>query len=506
MEEDNKMGVGFLFVCLSVCLCAGPNRKLAEQGFKRSAEKCKEKFEQESRCFNTSMNYSKNYRFFSELEELYHGDTPQHQHHHHQDMAEKNPNPKVVVVEKPNELDQEKCTTFEEGSRNDHQLPVVGNQPCLETRKVQEENKSKGKKRKRHSNNHHHHHHQKYYSFEMFKGFCEAVVNKMMTQQEEMHNKLLVDMVKRDEEKLAREEAWKKQEMDRINKEIEIRAHEQAIAGGRQASIIGFLKKFTFTNPLETPFFANINEGHELSKLPNSTPNPPSSPSSILPQNKQLESPHQNPSSFTTPNQPIDESQQLQNPNPILLEPKTPNSLNTQKTPSTPASFPSITTNDKDQELGKRWPRDEVLALINLRCSLNVEDKDGAKGPLWERISQGMLSLGYKRSAKRCKEKWENINKYFRKTKDVSKKRSLDSRTCPYFHQLSTLYSQGTLVAPSSEAPAPETRLNSSQKLSAPPENQVGGGGASGNANMHAADEGEGEENVALLPSYDLKF
>ncbi|RVW96033.1 Trihelix transcription factor GTL2 [Vitis vinifera] len=199
------------------------SRKLAEQGFKRSAEKCKEKFEQESRYFNTTMNYSKNYRFFSELEELYHGESP-----HQQDVAERirrwsrNQMKKTGVWKRIQEMNS-------------------GGNPCLETEKV--EDKSKGKKRKRHTQNK---------SFEMFKGFCEAVVSKMMAQQEEMHNKLLEDMVKRDEEKTAREEAWKKQEMDRINKEIEIREHEQAIAGDRQATIIGFLKKFTSSNPVET--------------------------------------------------------------------------------------------------------------------------------------------------------------------------------------------------------------------------------------------------------------
>ena len=104
-------------------------------------------------------------------------------------------------------------------------------------------------------------------------------------------------------------------------------------------------------------------------------------------------------------------------------------------------------------DTGRRWPRDEVLALINIRCSLfnngndvNNDKESCSKGPLWERISQKMMELGYNRNAKRCKEKWENINKYFRKTKDLNKKRSIDSRTCPYFHQLSHLYSQGALV------------------------------------------------------------
>ncbi|RVW96036.1 Trihelix transcription factor GTL2 [Vitis vinifera] len=146
--------------------------------------------------------------------------------------------------------------------------------------------------------------------------------------------------------------------------------------------------------------------------------------------------------------------------------------------------------------------RDEVAGTDKPKMQSKCRRQGRRKGASMERISQGMLALGYKRSAKRCKEKWENINKYFRKTKDVSKKRSLDSRTCPYFHQLSTLYSQGTLVVPSSEAPAPENCLNSSENHSALPENQVGG--SSSNTNMHAADEGE--ENAAQLPAYDFKF
>jgi hypothetical protein len=152
-------------------------------------------------------------------------------------------------------------------------------------------------------------------------------------------------------------------------------------------------------------------------------------------------------------------------------------------------------------DIGKRWPRDEVLALINLRCSLynNNEDKEGsARAPLWERISQGMLESGYKRSAKRCKEKWENINKYFRKTKDVNKKRSIDSRTCPYFHQLSTLYNQGTLVAPDNRSASPENR-------SSLPETRHSSSSQNGTSNstLHV---GDGEKNMVQVPPLDFEF
>lgn len=55
----------------------GGNRKLVEIGFKRSVEKCKEKFEEEIGSFNifiiincSSKNIINNYRFFGEFEEF----------------------------------------------------------------------------------------------------------------------------------------------------------------------------------------------------------------------------------------------------------------------------------------------------------------------------------------------------------------------------------------------------------------------------------------------------
>uniref|UniRef100_A0A5B7BPK4 Putative trihelix transcription factor GTL2 n=1 Tax=Davidia involucrata TaxID=16924 RepID=A0A5B7BPK4_DAVIN len=462
------------------------SRKLAEFGFKRSAEKCKEKFEEESRHFN-SISYNKNYRFFSELEELYHGENPEV-------LSEKNQNDHV---EKPNE---------EEDKMGGQSLEAE------DSRNEKEVGKSKGKKRKRRE------------KFEMLKGFCEEIVNKMMAQQEELHNKLIEDMVKREEEKIAREEAWKKQEMDRINKEIEIRAHEQAIASDRQSTIIEFLKKFT----------SNSSEFEDLLKVPNTSNSPTSSSLSTLPQNPnstcqlsnqqdKLETmvvTQQNPTSLPTQNNPnvptslLTETLAPQNPSSsstiatnvlevptsstLALASQNPNSTNTQDNPSTPkpSRNPNFAVANERDDAGKRWPRDEVLALINLRCSLyssGEDHKEGAKGPLWERISQGMLELGHKRSAKRCKEKWENINKYFRKTKDVNKKRSLDSRTCPYFHQLSSLYSQGTLVAappvgvPENCSAGQETTLGSPQ-----------GGSSSTDANGHVA---EGGKSITQLPA-----
>ncbi|KAF8388102.1 hypothetical protein HHK36_026768 [Tetracentron sinense] len=400
------------------------SRKISELGVRRSAEKCKEKPEDEGRYCN-SASYNKNCRFSSELEALYQGGNPQSL----STESEKMENPNGGRSDKMGlNLEENSGIEILENTSVENQYVVK---------------KSNIKKRKR------------YHRFELLKAYCEEVVNKMMVQQEELFNKLLEDMKRRDEERVAREEAWKKQEMDRINKELGTRENElQAIACGRETTIIELLKKFT-SSPSQ-------NQSLEVRNIDLKAPNnsKPTSPSISLAQNpnlpcdqqntqNKLEAPTsstlalipQNPDSNASPKNPkVPTSSALalafQNPNPLTTLPAPPN--------------PNLTSNNREA-CSKRWPRYEVEALISLRCnshSSTVEDKEGMKASLWEKISQRMLELGYKRSARKCKEKWENITKYFRKTKDSNKKRSLDSKTCPYFHQLSSLYNQGTLMAP----------------------------------------------------------
>ncbi|KAL1561887.1 trihelix transcription factor GTL2-like [Salvia divinorum] len=316
------------------------SRKLGELGFKRSGVDCKDKFEEVSRHFNSSTSNNNNDKNYSDIDELYHGEDQEA--HRIQEMDDQD-----LTARKPQDV-------------------IINPAIC---------------KRKRRG------------KLEKFKGFCEAVVGRMMSKQEELHRKLIDDIVARDEERIAREEAWRIRETERARAEIETRAKEQKSAAARQAVIIQFLKQFTAA-PEQQPGKFDTNT--------NSNTNSNSS------------------SSFCKSTPPQTPVQQNQPP------------------PSSPA--------------GRRWPREEVVALINLRCETGGGGEGSSKGPLWERISQGMMEMGYKRSAKRCKEKWENINKYFRKTKDSSKKRSVNSRTCPYFHQLSCLYGDGTIVAPNAAA------------------------------------------------------
>ncbi|XP_057425029.1 trihelix transcription factor GTL2-like [Lotus japonicus] len=402
------------------------SRKLAEVGYKRSAEKCKEKFEEETRYFN-NINYTNkstninNYRFLTELEELYEEVGTEKSTTHQQQQQQQDKMEERAALDDQDHHDDSVDQTKQNKAQSEEDQEKI----------------MKERKRKRVDDR-----------FEVFKGFCESVVNNMMARQEEMHRKIIEDMVRRDEEKFSKEEAWKKQEMDKMNKELEMMAHEQAIAGDRQANIIQFLKNFEKSQRFGS---GNGKEKLKVTSEDSSTllsQNPSPSPSSTLPTSCALVV-AENPSSI---NLGQDTSSRV-----VVPFENPSSSLNPQETNS--VLIHKGSTIEKD-DVGRRWPKDEVLALINLRCtSNNNEDKEGNnKAPLWERISQGMLELGYKRSAKRCKEKWENINKYFRKTKDnTSKKRSLDSRTCPYFHQLSNLYNQGKLV-PQSERP--EGKLN----------------------------------------------
>ncbi|GAB4855405.1 hypothetical protein Ancab_024028 [Ancistrocladus abbreviatus] len=487
------------------------SRKLAEVGFRRSAEKCREKFEEESRYLN-SINCSKNYRLFGELEELYHGDDHQNSSHH---PVQKDQGADAVKNE---ELEDKRSQRLEDDTRTDKtELEEAGRQSVDSEKMVEDRNKRSLNKRKR------------LMKYEMFKGFCESIVCKMMAHQEELHNRILEDMVKRDEEKIAREEAWRKQEMERIKKEMEFRAHEQAIAGDRQAKIIEFLKKFTPNASYDQ--IQNECLGERMIEDSNvKVPNTASS-SSILsektiasstPTSSNVSQVHQNPSPLATQNSPNlptssnDEHQTSLNPNSLQTQNDQQSahiSFPTHKSPEKP-THSANKPNGEREDVGKRWPRDEVLALINIRCSLykvNGDDGEGhcnPKGPLWERISKAMLELGYQRSAKRCKEKWENINKYFRKTKDMNKKRSIDSRTCPYFHQLSYLYSQGTMnVGPSdrpenrSTSPVNQSMLSETGKGSG----AQGGSGGGASTAMHAS-EGEDDHIVHVSASCDFEF
>jgi hypothetical protein len=282
--------------------------------------------------------------------------------------------------------------------------------------------------------------------------FFEGLMKQVMERQEAMQQRFLEAIEKREQDRMIREEAWRRQEMTRLAREQEILAQERAMAASRDAAVLSFIQKITGqTIPMPSIAAPTINAmpppSHPKPPPPQPHPTPIASASPAPP-------PPQPPASQTPP--PL----QQQQPSPPQQKPPMPQqqSMDIVMVPAetTPHADIPVHEGSSGGAASSRWPKAEVHALIQLRSNLDTRYQEvGPKGPLWEEISAGMRRMGYNRNAKRCKEKWENINKYFKKVKESNKKRPEDSKTCPYFHQLDALYRNKAALSSSSGVGAP---------------------------------------------------
>ncbi|KAL5719348.1 hypothetical protein ACHQM5_012140 [Ranunculus cassubicifolius] len=301
--------------------------------------------------------------------------------------------------------------------------------------------------------------------------FFEGLMKQVMEKQEAMQQKFLETIERREQDRMIREEAWKRQEMARLAREHEIMAQERSIAASRDAAIIAFLQKLTgqtiqFPTPVVIPAApppAPHSQPPHTPAVPVQQPSQQHHQPQQTPPHPQPQPPQQTPPPQPQPQQHHQHHQpQLQNqnqkpqpqPQPQHHTPQSTEIVRHQPTIPTDvvvAAVPEQQHPPQEMMIGasggsfdstsSRWPKQEVLALIKLRSGLESRYQEaGPKGPLWEEISAGMQRMGYNRSSKRCKEKWENINKYFKKVKESNKKRPEDAKTCPYFHQLDALY------------------------------------------------------------------
>ncbi|KAK7279504.1 hypothetical protein RJT34_24557 [Clitoria ternatea] len=101
-----------------------------------------------------------------------------------------------------------------------------------------------------------------------------------------------------------------------------------------------------------------------------------------------------------------------------------------------------------------RWPRQETLTLLEIRSRLDPKFKEAnQKGPLWDELSRIMSEEhGYQRSGKKCREKFENLYKYYKKTKEGKAGRH-DGKHYRFFRQLEALYGEN-----SNPVSVPETK------------------------------------------------
>ncbi|KAK4726353.1 hypothetical protein R3W88_031270 [Solanum pinnatisectum] len=471
LKIRSEMDVVFKDSSLKGPLWEEVSRKLADLGYHRSAKKCKEKFEnvykyhRRTKDGRASKADGKTYRFFDQLQALENNPsshsnlpppplaatpitmampmrsgnnsvnppmptptpTPQNHNHNHNHPFVVSQNTVVTVAAQPavshvmtapalplsqplqpiaNNLNQ-----MNRPQGNTTTTSFLSNSTSSSSTSSDEDIQRRHTKKRK------------------WKVFFESLMKDVIEKQEELQKKFLETLEKRERERLMREETWRVQEMARLNREHDLLVQERSMAAAKDATIIAFLQKIT--EQQNTP-------------IPNSTNNTCPSPFPLAQiQLKLSEKPFSAP-----PPQPLPPAIAVSLPMTIPAPAPAPAPPQALTLPVVCAKSFEPPKSDNGGEnfspaSSSRWPKEEIEALISLRTCLDLKyQENGPKGPLWEEISSGMRKIGYNRNAKRCKEKWENINKYFKKVKESNKKRPEDSKTCPYFHQLEALYKE----------------------------------------------------------------
>ncbi|PSS31715.1 Trihelix transcription factor GT-2 like [Actinidia chinensis var. chinensis] len=409
------------------------SRKLAELGFHRSAKKCKEKFEnvykyhKRTKEGRSTKSDGKTYRFFDQLQALENQPNslqflPPVPRSQPQTMTIEGANPppppqvlpplpppivsQVSIPPIPNPINPLLSNppppppnpTLSTGIASSYHFKMPENSTSISTSSSStssEEDPERRRKRKR-----------------KWEAFFQRLMMEVIQKQEEMQKKFLETLERREHDRLAREEAWRAQEMARMNREHDLLAHERSITAAKDAAVIAFLQKVSDQQIPNAPQIQIQMQEPSIRHIP---PPPPPPPSQSQPQPQPQPQPPQ-----------------------LAIQPAV-------KTLETPKNDNGGNNTHFLPTSSSRWPKTEVEALIKIRTDLDSKYQEGGpKGPLWEEISAAMRNVGYNRNPKRCKEKWENINKYFKKVKESNKKRPEDSKTCPYFHQLNALYREKT--------------------------------------------------------------
>ncbi|XP_055832430.1 trihelix transcription factor DF1-like [Solanum dulcamara] len=370
------------------------SRKMGELGYNRNAKKCREKFEniykyhKRTKDGRSGRQNGKNYRFFEQLElldsqSLFTSPPSNHNQINRMEtitsIAMPVPMPMPMTMIKPAASGCQDYRIDVHRTTRGFNPEFMSTSTSTTSSSGKESDGSVKKKRK-------------------LASYFERLMKEVLDKQENLQNKFLEAMEKCEKDRIARDEAWKMQEIARLKKEQEELAHERAISAAKDAAVIAFLQKISEqTVQLQLPMdLPQVSQRHTEERESESMKTIGNIQENVIQQDNDKEN--------------IDSAGENSN---------------------------SFQTNSSS-----RWPKAEVEALIKLRTNVDLQyqDNGSSKGPLWEDISCCMKKLGYDRNAKRCKEKWENINKYYRRVKESQKKRPEDSKTCPYFHQLDSIY------------------------------------------------------------------
>ncbi|KAM7507891.1 hypothetical protein LguiA_018344 [Lonicera macranthoides] len=426
------------------------SRKLAALGYHRSAKKCKEKFEnvykyhKRTKDGRISKQDGKTYRFFEQLEAL-EGQTSTPITPSIQAPTRLTNSTNNNIASLPQTCNVPSLTNFANVSQNNGSPIVTTTSNAISHSNIHsgtvsnstssstssEPERRRGKRKRK------------------WKDFFERIMKEVIEKQEKLQMRFLETLERRERDRMVREEAWRVQEMAKMNREHDVLVHERSVSAAKDAAVIAFLQKMTEQGPISPDFQPQMSIQVKLQENPLQQPLPAPPPVSLQPPTQTQAAP--------TPPLLVSLQPQIQTPVPVPVP--VPASAPAPAPVPAPALPIKNIDNIGDNSIPpspSRWPKAEIQALITLRTTLDMKyQENGPKGPLWEEISMGMRRLGYNRNAKRCKEKWENINKYYKKMKESNKKRPQDAKTCPYFHQLEAIYKEkekGSLsLGPNSE-------------------------------------------------------
>ncbi|KAI4965749.1 hypothetical protein ZWY2020_050977 [Hordeum vulgare] len=461
------------------------SRKLAELGYKRSSKKCKEKFENVHKYYKRTKEGragrqdGKSYRFFQELEALHAATAAsQQQQHQHQEQLQlagvapppqmhafSAPQPMSAMPPPPGPIQPAPISSAAPAPAVEPpQPPPVSLQglsfPSMSDSESDEDDDSEDDdmtaetggspdgvgKRKRGGS-------------KKMMAFFEGLMKQVIQRQEEMQQRFLETMEKREAERTAREEAWRRQEVARLNREQEQLAQERAAAASRDASIIAFLQRIggqtvhvpPVVIPMPTPMQAQ-------------TPPPAKKPRQQLPPPPPSQATH-HPQPKPIPAAPLQQQppalQQQPPPQPPQHKETTHDEAGTPRSAPAPTSaglslalVPVATEQHVGEAAGlglgggesgggassSRWPKTEVHALIQLRMDMDTANRRTDPRARCGGDLRWDAAAGLQPQLQTMQGEVENINKYFKKVKESNKRRPEDSKTCPYFHQLEAIY------------------------------------------------------------------
>ncbi|XP_008813676.2 trihelix transcription factor PTL-like [Phoenix dactylifera] len=335
-----------------------------ENGYQRSGRKCREKLENLYKYYKKTKEGKagrqdgKHYRFFRQLEALYGGNNNAITnkpllHATTSSATQANNEPLQALYESlvlSNSTEFGSSSTEEDGGEEGEDQNTI---LAFQSNELDMEKGTRSFKRSRNSWQ------------SKIKEFVDIQVRRFMEVQEAWLEKMLNTLEQMEQERISREEAWRKQEAARLDREYRLWASEKAWIEARDSAIMEALEKIS-RREMKPQFreFASIG----------------------------------------------------------ILE-------------------GDVNHNGMESEIAhgnlssRRWLDSEI---IGLKASIKSKLQEGghAKGDLWEEISAAMACLGYDPSSKGCKDKLEEINDYFRKTKECNKKRRENKRTCPYYKNL----------------------------------------------------------------------